>query len=262
VKKQRYKKTCFIVSSFLILILINSGCLDEEKGLVANFSYTPSNPTTNDIIQFFDESTCSNGSIISWHWDFDATDEYTEDTSTLQNPSYRYALGYGKTFTVTLTIKDSNGRTASYSKKIYIGHQSHLPGEGDIILDVLSHERKETNIDGGGPPQDGFTCVWAEIKMANNWDKDLLCPQSGWAGTSGWKSNFYIYTSPKHPKYWGHSGISPQGEPKKIAPGESAVWIVTFWIPSNEEEYKIKYSYLYDVSLEEAPKEVEFFVFI
>ncbi|OYT61346.1 hypothetical protein B6U81_03135 [Thermoplasmatales archaeon ex4484_30] len=249
------QKKSILIFILLILLLFHSGCFKKEM-LVANFSYVPENPTTNDIIHFIDKSICKNGSIVSWRWDFDLSDEYTSATSTLQNPSFRYAYGYGKTFVVTLTIEDSNGRTATCSKKIYIVHQSHLPGKNDILLEVLSHERKEKNIDGSAPPQENFVCVWVKIKMANNWDRDLLRPQSGWAGTTGWKGNFYLYTDGFHK--WGHSGILPEGKPEKISPGENATWIVTFWIPSSAKEYMIEYTYLYDVSMETPPKELDF----
>lgn len=249
-----------LIFLFILLLLpFSNGCIKKEM-LLADFSYIPKNPTTNDMIQFFDESICRNGNITSWLWDFDFEDKYTKATSTIQNPSFRYAHGYGKTFIVTLTIEDSNGRIASCSKKIYIGHQSHLPDEDDILLEIKKYERKEMNIDGSGPPQDNFICLWAEIEMTNNWDKDLLRPQSGWAGTTGWEGNFYLYT--KDQKYWGHSGILPENEPEKISPGENATWIVTFWIPSTAEEYMIKYTYLYDVSLESPPKEKDFFAFL
>ena len=51
----------------------------------ANFSFPPSNPRTTSIIEFIDSSTDSDGSIVSYYWDFgDGTN------STERNPEHRY----------------------------------------------------------------------------------------------------------------------------------------------------------------------------
>ncbi|MBU4256596.1 MAG: PKD domain-containing protein, partial [Candidatus Thermoplasmatota archaeon] len=52
----------------------------------ANFTYTPSSPTTADTIQFTDTSTDVDGTIVSWSWQFgDGV------TSTLQNSTHQYS---------------------------------------------------------------------------------------------------------------------------------------------------------------------------
>ncbi|KAA0002930.1 MAG: PKD domain-containing protein [Thermoplasmata archaeon] len=263
-----HKKIIFMISILLTIELSSSGCLkEEEPALIANFSYSPKNPTTNDMIQFFDESVCSNGTIISWHWDFDATDEYTPETSSLQNPTFRYMYGFGETFTVTLTVTDDKGNKDSVSKKIKIVSQTNLPEEDDVSLEILSYERKSYGLNGSGPPNHGFVCVWIELKMTNHWHKEIY-PTVGWDGKIGWGSNFYIYVNNSSHPYWGYSGIFPKNSPQKIMPGESAVWIVTFWIPSSGKEYKVKYAYLYDISHEwllyrdTYPKEKAFWAFL
>ncbi len=81
------------------------------KQPVANFSYSPQNPTTSDNVQFTDLSSSPNGRIIAWQWDFgDGT------TATLQTPSHRYANA--GTLTVKLTVTDNVGLTATTSKPI------------------------------------------------------------------------------------------------------------------------------------------------
>ncbi len=265
-----YKKHVSLSIVFLILLigLINCGCLEKESSpLVARFSYYPESPTTNDMVQFFDESECSNGSITSWHWDFDITDEYSREISTLQNPTYRYMWGHGETLTVKLTVTDNKGNARNVSKKIKIVDQTHLPEGNNMSLELLSYERKNHNLDGSEPPNYGLTCVWIKVKMTNNWDKDIY-PTVGWDGKVSWGSNFYLYvTNHTHP-HWGHSGVSPENTPEKLSPGESANWTVTFWIPEVAEEYKIKYAYLYDLSYEwleyreQWPKEVAIWAYL
>jgi PKD repeat protein len=79
----------------------------------ASFTYSPSSPTTDETIQFTDQSTDPDGSIVSWSWDFgDGT------TSTLQNPAYRYLSG--GTYTVTLTVTDNGGATDNTSQPIVV----------------------------------------------------------------------------------------------------------------------------------------------
>lgn len=70
----------------------------------ADFTYSPTSPTTEDTIQFTDSSTDSDGSVVSWSWDFG--DEYS---STEQNPTHKYSKG--STYTVTLTVTDDDGAT-------------------------------------------------------------------------------------------------------------------------------------------------------
>jgi PKD repeat protein len=245
-----HKKLVFIPLIILMVSLGNCGCLEEETSpLIARFSYYPANPTTNDMIQFHDESDHSNGNITAWHWDFDITDEYSRETSTLQHPTYRYMWGYGATFKVKLTVTDDQGNTDSITKKIKIVDQLHLPEGDDISLEILSYERKTHNLDGDVLPQYGFTCVWLELKMENNWYKEIY-PTVGWDGIVSWGGSFYIYVFNHTKHHWGHSGIYPETTPEKLSPGENAVWTVTFWIPESSEEYKVKYAYLYDISYE------------
>jgi PKD repeat protein len=80
----------------------------------ASFTYSPSSPTTDDLIQFTDKSTDSDGSVVSWSWDFgDGT------TSTSQNPTHQYFSA--GTYTVTLTVTDDGGATGSSSQDIFVG---------------------------------------------------------------------------------------------------------------------------------------------
>ncbi|MCX6665785.1 MAG: PKD domain-containing protein, partial [Euryarchaeota archaeon] len=80
---------------------------------IANFTYTPENPTTTDIIQFTDTSTDNDGTIASWHWDFS-----DGNISTVQNPTYSYTTA--GTYPITLFVTDDDGATDSIEKTIIV----------------------------------------------------------------------------------------------------------------------------------------------
>jgi len=80
---------------------------------MADFTYSPSSPTTEDTVQFTDRSYDSDGYIVSWNWNFG-----DGSTSTSQNPSHIY--GSGGTYTVTLTVTDNENASSSVAKSIVI----------------------------------------------------------------------------------------------------------------------------------------------
>ncbi len=79
----------------------------------ADFSWSLTNSTTDDIIQFTDISTDSDGFIVSWFWDFD-----DGNTSTEQHPTHQYAEG--NTYNVTLNVTDDDGITDEISQQIIV----------------------------------------------------------------------------------------------------------------------------------------------
>lgn len=101
--------------------------VDESKGMepltnlapTASFSYSPTYPKELETITFTDESLDSDGSIVSWDWDFG-----NGDTSTAQNPTYDYVdEGY---YTVSLTVEDDDGAIATYSELIVVTNDGVL----------------------------------------------------------------------------------------------------------------------------------------
>ncbi|MEW6069373.1 MAG: NosD domain-containing protein [Candidatus Thermoplasmatota archaeon] len=75
---------------------------------IANFSYSPVNPTTNDIIQFNDASIDTDGYIVTWYWDFG-----DGNNSTSQNPTHQYTVAGN--YNVTLTVQDNKSAMTSFS---------------------------------------------------------------------------------------------------------------------------------------------------
>jgi PKD repeat protein len=88
----------------------------------ANFSYQPTNLTTEDIIQYIDESTDVDGTIKYWQWDFGDTN-FSSD----QYPTHQYADG--GTYIVSLTVTDDGGAQHTTSTTIaVISPPQGLPG--------------------------------------------------------------------------------------------------------------------------------------
>jgi gliding motility-associated-like protein len=56
--------------------------VDQDVGVTADFSYTPSAPLVDDVIQFNDQSS---GTILTWEWDFNS-----ESISSDANPTYSF----------------------------------------------------------------------------------------------------------------------------------------------------------------------------
>lgn len=113
---------------------------DKNKQPDASFTFSPSNPTTDDTIQFTDISTDSDGDISSWHWDFG--DDYE---SLKQNPQHKYS--YSGTYTVTLDISDNDGGTDSISKTITMksAPTEEQTEDGDITDENSKDESEDMN---------------------------------------------------------------------------------------------------------------------
>jgi len=69
---------------------------------IAVFRYSPDSPTTNDTISFEDFSRDSDGSIVSWFWNFG-------DGSKSEKKVNDYKYENEGTYTVSLTVVDNDG---------------------------------------------------------------------------------------------------------------------------------------------------------
>jgi len=82
-------------------------------GPIADFTYDPLDPSIYDTIDFTDLSSDSDGSIVSWSWDFG-----DDNMSTEQNPSHNYPVS--DDYVVTLTITDDDGAMDTITKTITV----------------------------------------------------------------------------------------------------------------------------------------------
>jgi PKD repeat protein len=89
--------------------VIKTDYIEVFQNPVVDFSVNTTTGCYPLIVQFKDASTTSNGSVISWLWDFgDGT------TSTDRNPTHTFTSA--KNFNITLQIKTSNGCISTLTK--------------------------------------------------------------------------------------------------------------------------------------------------
>jgi flagellin-like protein len=81
---------------------------------ISSFTMSTSNPAVGQSVTFADTSTKGDGTINQWSWNFG-----DGQTSSVQNPSHSYATLGAKT--VTLTVTDTNSRTATTTHSLTVG---------------------------------------------------------------------------------------------------------------------------------------------
>jgi len=85
----------------------------QNTAPIAQMSYLPITPTTQDTIQLTDQSTDLDGTIISWQWDFGDGVYSTE-----KNTHHQYNIS--DTYIITLYVTDDDGATSSAAKTITV----------------------------------------------------------------------------------------------------------------------------------------------
>jgi PKD repeat protein len=98
-----------------------SGTVSVPPAPVAGFSFSPSNPTTENTNQFTDLSTATGSTIISWSWSFG-----DGASSTDKSPTYQYQKS--GTYPVTLQVTDDYGVSNTKTSTITIKDKSIVPG--------------------------------------------------------------------------------------------------------------------------------------
>ena len=79
----------------------------------ADFTYSPSNPTTDDIISFIDNSSDSDGVLVNWTWSFgDGNHSFT------QNPMHQY--NNPGEYMVSLNVTDDDGGSDSFYQMVSV----------------------------------------------------------------------------------------------------------------------------------------------
>lgn len=95
------------------VILESQVLLEITVILIADFFYYPTNVTTEDTVQFVDNTTHINEMITSWFWYFG-----DGNNSSLKNPLYKY--NSSGEYTVTLNVTLSNGKKDMFSRPIVV----------------------------------------------------------------------------------------------------------------------------------------------
>ncbi|MGB0653011.1 MAG: PKD domain-containing protein [Thermoplasmatota archaeon] len=79
----------------------------------AGFSYLPVVPTTFEPVTFADASSDSDGSVVSWAWDFG-----DGATSTAQDPAHQFPTG--GLYDVCLTVTDDDGAASTFCEAVQV----------------------------------------------------------------------------------------------------------------------------------------------
>jgi hypothetical protein len=96
-----------------------SGRLSSDLPTPPTPDFTSAIDPVTQTASFIDTSASPTGATIaSWAWDFGDPASGAGNTSTLPRPSHRY--GVPGTYTVTLTVTDSNGLTAIVTHQIVL----------------------------------------------------------------------------------------------------------------------------------------------
>ncbi|MBE3121415.1 MAG: PKD domain-containing protein [Thermoplasmata archaeon] len=108
----------------------NSITINEKP--IADFSYSPTAPSTANNIQFTDTSTDTDGTVTSWSWDFgDGT-----TGSIGENPTHQYQKA--GTYDVKLQVTDNNGATDLKTISVTIKEKG-IPGfEVSIVIGAIA----------------------------------------------------------------------------------------------------------------------------
>lgn len=164
---------------------------------VASFNLTIIDDLIHTV-QFTDTSTSSDDQIVSWVWDFN--DDGIVD-STMQNPSYSYAVG--SSYTVRLTVADAHGATSTTTRTVI------FDADGDGILDETDNCPTISNPDQADGDGDGFgnactvqPCVTNSVQLQEaltaaqaNGKNDVIRLVQGTYGISGNNDSVFHYSS-------------------------------------------------------------------
>ena len=90
----------------------------SEGGLQADYTFSPTDPVAGTSVSFnASPSTSSSDPIVQYSWDFGDGGAIVNTSNKIVNHTFAVT----GTYTVTLTVKDSKGRTQTTSKTVSIG---------------------------------------------------------------------------------------------------------------------------------------------
>ena len=85
-------------------------------GLTAAFTFSPTQPAVNVAVNFNASTSTGGATIASYKWDFG-----DGSATTTANPTVAHTFTANGSFVVTLTVKDSNGLTATTNQTVTVG---------------------------------------------------------------------------------------------------------------------------------------------
>jgi glycerophosphoryl diester phosphodiesterase len=158
----------FISILLLLTVLMISCKTTNPEPVVINCVYTVEPQiymTINSELAFTDKSTITDGNIISWNWTFD-----DGSTSNLKNPTHTYTSA--KTYNVSLTVKDDQNNSKSYSKRIVVsdpnkGLRRILYQTSDTVY-VCAHRAVHLTLSNVDYPENSMTAI--NVAIANKID--------------------------------------------------------------------------------------------
>jgi PKD repeat protein len=112
-----------------VTVTVNNGGVIPNNPPIADFTYIKSDL----IVDFTDQSTDSDGNIISYYWEFG-----DGSTSTSQNPSYTYSSD--GTYTVSLTVTDDDYDTDTTSQDISVSSSGGDVDKYALVIGISDYE--------------------------------------------------------------------------------------------------------------------------
>ncbi len=117
----QFNYTVFDGKSETDTAIVTINIINVNDTPVARFAYEPSNPSTTDLVSFYNTSIDHDGDIVNWTWDLD-------DGNSSYGEFFKHRYAENGSYSVNLTVKDSNGTTNSINQIVYVGNQ--LPTAG------------------------------------------------------------------------------------------------------------------------------------
>lgn len=121
-----------------IILCFSAACSPDvvtyDSAAKPQFEMSAATAERDEPVTFTDKSTPTTGTtIVGWKWNFDFGNAENTEFSTEKNPVY--AFRKTGTFTVMLTVTDSQGRSASTSQSIVIQTPYDEMAHADFVLD-------------------------------------------------------------------------------------------------------------------------------